>query len=153
MNRPAQQRSSQHREWRTPTRKEDSMKCLLCPVALVALSALALGSLVALTQPDATTHKSTGQPGRDQPGKPGGTPDKPLTGMSNEAGMQDGMDAWMASMKPGPNHERLGKLIGKWDTTLTFRMPGEPAQESKGKAEYSWLMEGRWLQQTSEGSM
>lgn len=59
-----------------------------------------------------------------------------------------GMARWMATMKPGPAHERLGELIGKYDTTMRMQMaPGMPPMESKGEAEFLWFAEGKWLQE------
>lgn len=56
-------------------------------------------------------------------------------------------------VKPGANHAVLARFIGKWDLSTQLcqgemKMPGEP-----GAAEFSWLFEGRWLQQKGSGSM
>ena len=64
------------------------------------------------------------------------------------------MKRWMDTCKVGPPHERLGELIGKYDTTMRMKMgPDQPAMEAKGSAEISWLIEGRWLQIKGQGSM
>src|SRR5690349_17365263 len=57
-----------------------------------------------------------------------------------------GMARWMQTCKPGPAHERLKELLGKYDVTSRMWMePGKPPMESKGTCEVSWLVEGKWL--------
>jgi Protein of unknown function (DUF1579) len=57
-----------------------------------------------------------------------------------------GMGRWMATCKPGPAHERLKEALGKYDMTMRMRMdPSKPPVETKGSAEVSWLVEGKWL--------
>jgi hypothetical protein len=46
---------------------------------------------------------------------------------------------------PGEPHKLLERFLGMWDTGMRFNSPGVPAQDEKGTATYSWLMEGRWL--------
>jgi hypothetical protein len=59
-----------------------------------------------------------------------------------------GMARWMASMKPGPAHERLKELLGSYDLTMRMWMdPGQPPMESKGTADITWFAEGKWLQE------
>lgn len=54
---------------------------------------------------------------------------------------------------PGEHHMILKRFLGTWDTTMRLTMPGLDAPPEKGVATFSWLMEGRWLQQTFEGAM
>jgi Protein of unknown function (DUF1579) len=136
------------------------MKCALCPVALVALSALAGGSLVALTQPDGTAHKSQPTPAKDRPGQPGGDPAHPLTNMPNSDGpkgqpdMQEAMKQAQERLKPGPNIKFLENWIGKWDTTSKmYPAPGAAAIESHGHSEYKWAIEGHWLEERFDGQI
>lgn len=64
-----------------------------------------------------------------------------------------GMARWMATMKPGPAHQRLHELLGTYDTVLTIKgMGGGAGMESKGTAEVSWFAEGKWLQVRSSGA-
>jgi hypothetical protein len=59
-----------------------------------------------------------------------------------------GMARWMATMKPGPAHERLKELIGSYDITMRMTMaPGQPPMESKGTSDITWFAEGKWLQE------
>jgi hypothetical protein len=107
------------------------MKCRLCPGVIVACAILAAGSLAAFTQPEK-----------------GGKPDHQMT-----PDMAEMMKALEASARPGPNHKLLERWVGKWDTTMRMIMPGAAPVESRGTAEFSWLMEGRWLQEKMTGDM
>ena len=60
-----------------------------------------------------------------------------------------GMARWMATMKPGPAHERLKEFLGSWELTMRMWMaPGQPPMESKGTSEVTWFAEGKWLQES-----
>lgn len=55
--------------------------------------------------------------------------------------------------KPGPNHAVLARFLGKWDVSMQLcqgemKMPAESAT-----AEFTWLFEGRWLQQRTSGTI
>lgn len=68
--------------------------------------------------------------------------------------MNEGMARWMQTLKPGPAHERLKELLGRYETTMRMKMdPSKPPVESKGSAEVSWLVEGKWLISKSSGEM
>lgn len=58
-----------------------------------------------------------------------------------------GMARWMQVNRPSAAHERLRELLGNY--AVTMRMRGmdasKPGMESKGTAEFSWLVEGKWL--------
>ena len=70
---------------------------------------------------------------------------------------QDAMAKMMAKARrytqPGKHHKVLERFIGKWDTEIRLYMGGKSTPPEKGSAEYSWLMEGRWLQMKSSGKM
>lgn len=57
-------------------------------------------------------------------------------------------------MKPGPEHEALAKLAGKWEIAGKMWMDatGKPT-ESKGSAEFKVIMDGRFIQQDYKGEM
>ena len=64
------------------------------------------------------------------------------------------MEAWMKACTPGEKHERLGALVGTWDTvTRIWMAPGQPPSEDTGEAEFTWLFPGRWIQQRTKGTM
>lgn len=74
--------------------------------------------------------------------------------MSTPEGMKRAMDAWMANGRLGKFHRRLDYFLGKWTTETQMSMPGMPAMPSTpGTAEYTWLMEGRWLLGRSTGTV
>ncbi|MBK7644398.1 MAG: DUF1579 family protein [Planctomycetes bacterium] len=65
-----------------------------------------------------------------------------------------GMARWMATCKAGPAHARLKELLGSYEMTMRMRMdPSKPPVETKGNAEVSWLVEGKWLQLKSSIQM
>lgn len=70
-----------------------------------------------------------------------------------------GMDeAMMAKMKeystPNENHKALDPLVGSWDYSLKWwKAPGDPSEESTGTNEVKWIMDGRFIEQTTMGSM
>ncbi len=55
---------------------------------------------------------------------------------------------------PGPQHEALAFFVGTWNVSMRMVMPGAPPMDaSEGVSEYTWLFEGRWLQQRYRGDM
>jgi hypothetical protein len=81
-------------------------------------------------------------------GAAGGTPEADAM-----ASMQEGMKKWMESCRPGKQHQKLARLIGKWDTEFAMYGMGATPMKSPGTAEFSWLFDGRWLQERWTGSM
>ena len=67
------------------------------------------------------------------------------------------MKEWMEKVKqftePSEHHKILERFIGKWNTETRFVMGGQTSPPEKGTAEYSWLMDGRWLQSKSTGTL
>jgi Protein of unknown function (DUF1579) len=49
------------------------------------------------------------------------------------------------AMALGPQQAALGNLLGTWDVEIVLADGSKPAQHSKGKADYSWVVSGRWL--------
>lgn len=85
-------------------------------------------------------------------------PPKPAANTPMGEAMQDSaaaMKRWMDTMKPSKHHEYLHQFLGKWETTMRISMggPGSKPLETKGTAEYRWLVEGKWLIREAEGSM
>ena len=63
------------------------------------------------------------------------------------------MEAWMKLGQPGPEHARLKKWVGTYNTEAEMVMaPGTPAQKSSGKQTYEEMLGGRYIhgQYTSE---
>ncbi|MGZ6125966.1 MAG: DUF1579 domain-containing protein [Myxococcales bacterium] len=64
------------------------------------------------------------------------------------------MEKYMKAATPGPEHQRLAKLAGKWKLQVTSWMaPGGPPMKSEGTAEFTSLLGGRYLQQEVKGNM
>jgi Protein of unknown function (DUF1579) len=57
------------------------------------------------------------------------------------------MEACLKAGAPGPNHQLLAALKGRWSVTTQMWMePGAPPEVSKGKAVNKLLLDGRFLQ-------
>lgn len=54
---------------------------------------------------------------------------------------------------PGENHKKLERFLGQWDTETRMILHTGPSAPEKGTATYRWLMEGRWLQGETSGTM
>ena len=55
---------------------------------------------------------------------------------------------------PGPEHQRLQSLVGKWDQEIkVWPEPGKPAMTLKGTAENKMILGGRFLVSESKGNM
>ena len=64
------------------------------------------------------------------------------------------MEKYAKAATPGPEHQKLAKLAGKWKLRVTSWMaPGAPPMKSAGTAEFTSLFGGRYLQQDVNGSM
>jgi hypothetical protein len=67
---------------------------------------------------------------------------------------QQMMEKYVKAATPGPEHQKLAKLAGKWKLQVTAWMaPGAPPQKSDGTAEFTSVLGGRYLQQEVKGSM
>ncbi len=55
--------------------------------------------------------------------------------------------------QPGEHHKLLERFVGKWNTETRIFMGATPMAPTKGTAETTWLMEGRWIQSTSSGTL
>ncbi|MBI1824884.1 MAG: DUF1579 domain-containing protein [Planctomycetes bacterium] len=77
--------------------------------------------------------------------------DKPA---GHDMGMKpEDMAKMMEMAKPGEYHAKLKPLAGKWIYTTKFRMtPEMPWEESTGKAEFKWILGGRYLVQEIKGN-
>jgi hypothetical protein len=64
------------------------------------------------------------------------------------------MEKYMKAATPGPEHQRLAKLAGKWKLQVTSWMaPGAPPQKSEASAEFKSIFGGRYLHQEVKGDM
>jgi hypothetical protein len=67
--------------------------------------------------------------------------------------MHEKMMAEMAKyMNPGEQHALLRPLVGRWKAVVkSWSGPGEP-QVSEGTSECTWVLGGRWIQDSFKGS-
>jgi len=77
-------------------------------------------------------------------------PEEKKAEMSPE--MQAQMDAWRKVAAPGEHHKHLDAYAGNWKIHTKFWMDAnQPPEESDGKAENTWVLGGRFLQQRYKG--
>lgn len=63
------------------------------------------------------------------------------------------MKAWMEFATPGAPQKAMQNMVGTWDTSVKSYMdPAAPPMESKGTSTFVSLMDGRYIQETSEGT-
>ena len=60
---------------------------------------------------------------------------------------------WEKYATPGPEHRKLDAFVGKWEQAVTWWVyPGAEPSVSSGSVEYAWILDGRYLKGTYEGS-
>jgi len=76
------------------------------------------------------------------------------SGQKPTAEEQAMMEKYIQAATPGPEHQRLAKLAGKWKLQVTSWMaPGAPPQKSEATAEFKTILGGRYLHQEVKGNM
>ncbi len=64
------------------------------------------------------------------------------------------METWMKVATPGEGHRLLEPTVGSWNVVMTmWETPGGPPTKSVGTAENSWMLGGRFVQQTIHGEV
>jgi hypothetical protein len=53
---------------------------------------------------------------------------------------------------PGEHHKAINYKVGKWAVVVRFLEPGKPALEATATSTQKWLMDGRFLQDTTDGN-
>lgn len=68
---------------------------------------------------------------------------------SGQPDMQQMMDQWMALMTPAEHHKLMEGSIGKWETEtkMWWGGPGSEPMVTKGRAERTWILGGRFVQE------
>ncbi len=110
---------------------------------LAGLCTLAVSAALAVAQEPAK--KPEGQKpaaGQPQVGKAEGQKGQPEGMPSAEQ-----MEKIMAVCSPGPEHQRLAKLVGNWNLELRSPAPGADPNAMKGTATYKSVYDGRFVQQ------
>jgi len=63
------------------------------------------------------------------------------------------MERWQAFMTPGEPHAALAPRVGTWNLVVRmFMSPGAPPMESAGASTQQWVMDGRYIQDTTTGT-
>lgn len=63
------------------------------------------------------------------------------------------MEAMVKAATPGEAHKKLSSMAGTWNTKVTMWMqPGAPPQVSTGTSTNKWVLGGRWMQETFDGT-
>ena len=66
---------------------------------------------------------------------------------------QEMMAKWQEYAMPGEGHKALEPFVGNWDYTVSWwEKPDSEPQKSSGTSEVKWIMGGRFLEQTAQGT-
>src|SRR5260370_28895151 len=72
----------------------------------------------------------------------------------NSAAEKEMMEKYTKAATPGPEHQQMAKMAGKWKLQVVAWMaPGAPPMKSEGTAEVRTILGGRYLEQEVHGSM
>jgi len=64
------------------------------------------------------------------------------------------MEKYTKAATPGPEHQQMAKMAGKWKLQVTSWMkPGAPPMKSEGTAEFKPILGGRFLEEEVHGDM
>src|SRR5438876_10896816 len=64
------------------------------------------------------------------------------------------MDKYMKAAAPGPEHQQMAKMAGKWKLSVTSWMaPDAPPMKSEATSEYRTILGGRYLEEEVHGTM
>ncbi len=98
----------------------------------------ALGTITAVTAGLALNQGPTVEPAQD-----------PM----DDAAMNEGMEAWLSTINPGPEHEFLTRAVGTWDATMKMWWggPGLDPIEMEARSECRMVLGGRYLQEDFTG--
>ena len=78
---------------------------------------------------------------------------EPAKGDAMDKMHKEMMAKWQEYAMPGAGHKALDPLVGNWDYTITWwETPDSQPQKSTGTSEVKWIMGGRFLEQTANGT-
>ena len=64
------------------------------------------------------------------------------------------MEKMVKAGTPGPQHQMLAKMAGEWNATVKYQMdPSQPWQEEHSTSTITNLMDGRYSQEVTSGTM
>ncbi len=74
------------------------------------------------------------------------------TGPKEPPSEEQMMASWMAFATPGEAHKALAPRVGNWNMKVRmFMSPDAPPSESTGTSTMQWVMDGRYIQDTTTG--
>ncbi|MEW6194863.1 MAG: DUF1579 domain-containing protein [Bacteroidota bacterium] len=74
--------------------------------------------------------------------------------VSLQAQDQDAMQKWMESIQPGPMHQMMSKMVGKWKAVMVMVDPGSGQEmKSEGTATYEAILGGRYIKSSFSSTM
>ena len=77
-----------------------------------------------------------------------------VCGQSEKNNMDEMMKIWKAAATPGEAHKKLDAMAGSWNIQAKMWMgPDAPPMESKGTAEFKWVLGNRFLMEEMKGEM
>lgn len=70
-----------------------------------------------------------------------------MSSSSSQSSAQPAMNPALAeAMKPGPEHQQIGKVVGEWDVACTmWCQPGQPPEKSVGINTFTAKHDGRYV--------
>jgi hypothetical protein len=79
---------------------------------------------------------------------------KPAAAEEPSAAEKELMEKYVKAATPGPEHQQLVKMVGKWKLQATAWMaPGAPPMKSEATAEFKTILGGRYLEEEVHGAM
>jgi hypothetical protein len=67
--------------------------------------------------------------------------------------MEKAMPKMQAFAATGPSHHVLDSKVGKWNVKMIMYMPDGTVMNAMGTSEFSWLFDGRYLQENVNAEM
>src|SRR5229473_2520705 len=72
----------------------------------------------------------------------------------HSAAEKEMMEKYTKAATPGPEHQQMAKMAGKWKLSVTtWMMPGAPPMKSEATSEYRAILGGRFLEEEVHGTM
>ena len=137
------------------------MQIRISSLVHAAIGAGIVGAAALFAQP--TSDPRPPQPGTSKPDvsqRGAAQPTTPAHPDHGQPRLEEGLDeekvkqAWIALAKPGKPHQFLQSLAGEYTTVNRMWMnPKAPPSESTGKATFTAILGGRYLQQDYHGTM
>jgi hypothetical protein len=77
---------------------------------------------------------------------------KPAAAQESDEDSEALVETWVRHAMPCEHHELLGKLVGRWDISVRYRMNAEaPVVESSGTCTRKWILGRRFVLEEFDG--